>query len=152
MKNRGDKEMVRAYNKIVQELIDHGFKPYLQCMDNERPQALRSLLNQHDIQFQLAPPHMHLRNAAERAIQTFKNHFIAGLCSVHLNFPLRLWDCLLPQATITLNIMRQSHLNPKVSGYAQLCGHYDFNKAPMSPLGTRIIAHEKHVPAGNPMG
>jgi hypothetical protein len=30
MKNRGDQEMVRAYTKLVQELIDHGcFKPRL---------------------------------------------------------------------------------------------------------------------------
>jgi hypothetical protein len=87
--------------------------------------------------------HMHLRIAAERAIKTFKNHFIAGLCSVDPNLPLRLWDCLLPQATITLNLMRQSRLNPKVSTYAQLFGHYDFNQAPMAQPGTRVIAHEK---------
>jgi hypothetical protein len=35
MKNRGDQEMVRAYNKLVQELVDHGFKPRLQCLENE---------------------------------------------------------------------------------------------------------------------
>jgi hypothetical protein len=88
MKSRGDQEMVRAYNKLIQELVDHGFKPRLQRLDNECSSALRSLLNQHNIQFQLAPPHMHRRNAAERAIQTFKNHFIAGLCSVDPNSPL----------------------------------------------------------------
>jgi hypothetical protein len=143
MKSSGDQEMVRAYNKLIQELVDHGSKPCLQRLDNECSNALRSLLNQHDIKFQLAPPHMHRRNAAERAIQTFKNHFIAGLCSVDPNFPLRLWDCLLPQATITLNRMRQSRLNPTVSVYAHLYGHYDFNQAPMAPRGARIIAHEK---------
>jgi hypothetical protein len=143
MKIRGDQEMVRAYNKLIQELVDHGFKPRLQRLDNECSNALRSLLNQHDIQFQLAPPRMHRRNAAERAIQTFKNHFIAGLCSVDPNFPLRLWDRLLPQATITLNLMRQSILNRKVSAYAQLYGHYYFNQAPMAPPGTHVIAHEK---------
>jgi hypothetical protein len=86
---------------------------------------------------------MHLRNAAERDIQTFKNHFVAGLCSVDPNFPLGLWDRLLQKATITLNLMRHSRLNPKVSDYAQLYGHYDFNRTPMAPPGTRIIAHEK---------
>jgi hypothetical protein len=29
MKSRGDQEMVRAYNKLIQELVDHGFKPPL---------------------------------------------------------------------------------------------------------------------------
>jgi hypothetical protein len=154
MKNRGDKDMVRAYNKIIQELIYHGFKPRLQRLDNECSQALISLMNQHDIQFQLAPPHMHLRNAAERAIQTFKNNFFSGLCSVDPNFPLRLWDRLLPQATITLKITRQSRLNPKVSVYAQLYGNYDFNQAPMAPADTRIIAHEKpkHHASWDPHG
>jgi hypothetical protein len=87
---------------------------------------------------------MHRRNAAERAIQMFKNHFSAGLCSVDPYFPLRLWDRFLPQATITLNLLlRQSRINPKVSAYTQLYGHYDFNQAPMTPPGTRVIAHEK---------
>jgi hypothetical protein len=142
MKSRGDQKMFRAYNKLIQELVDHGFKPRLQRLDNECSSSLRSLLNQHDIQFQLAPPYMHRRNAAERAIQTFKNHFIAGLRSVDPNFPLRLWDRLLPQATITLNMLRQSRINPKVSAHAQLYGHYDFNHATMAPPGTRVIAHE----------
>jgi hypothetical protein len=142
MKNRGDQEMVRAYNKLVQELIDHGFKPRLQRLDIECSKLLGSLLNQHDIQFQLAPVHMHRRNAAEKAIQTFKNHMVAGLCSVDPNFPLRLWDRLLPQATITINLMRQYRLIPKLSAYAQLYGHYDYNQVPMAPPGTRIIAHE----------
>jgi hypothetical protein len=56
--------MVRAYNKLIQELVGHGFKPRLQRLDNECSSALGSLLNQHDIQFKLAHPHMHLRNAA----------------------------------------------------------------------------------------
>jgi hypothetical protein len=135
--------MVRAYNKLIQELVDHGFKPRLQRLGNECSLALRSLLNQHDIQFQLAPPHMHRRNAEERAIQTFKNHFVAGICSVDPNFPLRLWDRLLPQATISLNPLRQSRINPRVSAYAQLYVHFDFNQAPMAPPGTRVVAHER---------
>jgi hypothetical protein len=65
MRSRGDQEMVRTYNKLIQELVDHGFRPRLQRLDNECSSALRSLLNQHDIQFQLAPPHMYRRNAAE---------------------------------------------------------------------------------------
>jgi hypothetical protein len=32
----------------------------------------------------------------ERAIQTFKSHFIAILAGVDENFPLQLWDWLVP--------------------------------------------------------
>jgi hypothetical protein len=76
-------------------------------------------------------------------IQTFKNHFSAGLCSVDPTFPLHLWYKLLPQATITLNILRQSRINPLMSAYAQLNGHFDFSRTPLATPGTRIIAHEK---------
>jgi hypothetical protein len=49
----------------------------------------------------------------------------------------------LPQATITLNLLRKSRINPRMSAYAQLNGHFDFNSTPLAPPGTRIIAHEK---------
>jgi hypothetical protein len=58
-------------------------------------------------------------------------------------FPLKLWDKLLPQATITLNLLQKSRINPRMSAYAQLNGHFDFNKTHLAPPGTRIIAHKK---------
>jgi hypothetical protein len=58
-------------------------------------------------------------------------------------FPLKLWDKLLQQATITLNLFRKSRINPRMSAYAQLNGHFDFNRTPLAPPGTRVIAHEK---------
>jgi hypothetical protein len=105
--------------------------------------ALRNYLTNQGINYQLTPPHIHRRNNDEREIQTFKNHFIAGLCSVDPTFPLKLWDKLLPQATITLHLLRKSRINPRMSAYAQLNGHFDFNRTPLAPPGTRIIAHEK---------
>jgi hypothetical protein len=103
----------------------------------------KRFLVQEDIQLQQAPPRMHWCNTAERAIQIFKNHFIAGICSVDPNFTLRIWDKLSPQTTITLNLPWQSRINPRLSDYAQLNGHYDFNRAPMAPPCTRVVAHEK---------
>jgi hypothetical protein len=79
-------------------------------------------------------------------LKTFKNHFIAGLCSVDPNFPLKLWDKLLPQATITLNLLKKSCINPRMSAYAQLNGYFHFNRSPMAPPDThviKVIAHEK---------
>jgi hypothetical protein len=68
-------------------------------MDNEASTALKNMLvNKFQMTYQLVPPHIHQRNAAERAIRTFKNHFVAGLCSTNPDFPLRLRDSLLPQA------------------------------------------------------
>jgi hypothetical protein len=44
MKNRGDKEMVRAFYLLIQSLIVHGLKPILQLLDNEASLALRNYL------------------------------------------------------------------------------------------------------------
>jgi hypothetical protein len=143
MNNRGDKEMVRAFDLLIQSLIIRGLKPLLQRFDNETSLALKNYLTKQGITYQLAPPHIHRQNNAERAIQTFKNHFIAGICSVDPIFSLKLWDKLLPQATNTLNLLRKSRINPRMSAYAQLNGHFDFNRTPLAPPGTRVIAHEK---------
>jgi hypothetical protein len=69
---------------------------------------------------------MHRWNAAESTICTWRNHFIVGLCSTDPN-PLFLWDTLIHQANITLNLLCASRLNPKLSGYAQLHGNFDYN-------------------------
>jgi hypothetical protein len=143
MKNRGDEEMVRAFDLLFQYLIIRGL-PLLQRLDNESSLSLRNYVTKQGIDYQLAPLHSHHHSNAERAIQTFKNHFIVGLCSVDPSFPLKLWDKLLPQATITLNLFRKSRINPCVSVYAQLNGNYNFNRNPMAPPPvTRIISHDK---------
>ena len=64
--------------------------------------------------YQLTPAGFHRQNWVERSIQTFKNHFISGLWSTHPDFPLNLLDKLLPQATLTLNLNRLSHINPQL--------------------------------------
>jgi hypothetical protein len=93
--------------------------------------------------FQLVPPGVHRANAAERSIRTFKNHFNAGLCSTDPDFPVHLWDRLLDQAVLTLNLMRGSRINPKLSAWAQVHGQYDSNKNPIAPPGTRVLVHVK---------
>jgi hypothetical protein len=84
-----------------------------------------------------------LRNAAECAIRTFKEHFVAGLSSVDPSFPMHLWDRLLPQAEITLNFLRTSRLHPQLSAAAHYHGLVDYNKTDFAPPGCKIIAHEK---------
>jgi len=70
--------------------------------------------------FQFVPPHTHRANVAERAIQTFKGRFKAGLASVHPDFPISEWDRLLEQVFLTLRLLRASKVNPKLSAYAYL--------------------------------
>jgi hypothetical protein len=114
-----------AYQEVHARLCSASLKPKLQRLDNEYSQLLKNCLAESDIDYQLVPPGVHQRNAAERAIHTFQNYFIAGLCSVDKDFPLHLWDRLVPQAEVALNLVRGSHLNPKLSAWAQVNGNFD---------------------------
>ena len=95
------------------------------------------------IDYQLAPPGMHRRNSSDRAIITFKYHFISGICTTNPYFPMQNWDCLLEQAEITLNLLRPSRFNPRLLAYEELSGELDFSRIPMAPPGTTTLVHDK---------
>jgi hypothetical protein len=56
---------------------------------------------------------------------------------------MHLWDRLLPQAEITLNLLRTSRLHPQLSAAAHYHGLLDYNKTAFAPPGCKIIAHER---------
>ncbi len=91
----------------------------------------------------MVPPGNHRRNQAERAIQTFKAHFISILAGVDDEFPLSLWCHLLESMTLTLNLLRQSKVAPKISAFAHVHGPHNYMKKPFAPLGCAIQAHVK---------
>jgi hypothetical protein len=68
---------------------------------------------------------------------------MAGLSSVDPTFPLHLWDILLPQVEITLNLLRTSRLHPQLSAAAHFHGLLDYNKTAFATPGCKIITHEK---------
>ena len=41
-------------------------------------------------------------------------------------------------------MLRLSHINPKLSAYAQIEGNFDFNRTPLAPPGTHVVAQEKN--------
>ena len=123
--------MITAFDSIFTELKNKGFKPQLNITDNQAVAALKDYLTKEQCEWQFVEPNNHRVNAAERAIQTFKNHFISGLCTTDTNFPLQLWDQLPVQAQDTLNLLCTSRLDPTKSAYEALNGAcYDFNKWP----------------------
>ena len=112
-------------------------------MDNECLQSVKDyILHNKKIDLLLVPPHMHRVNAAEKAIDSFKNHFIAGLSMLDPSFPIHLWCRLLPLATTTLNLLRPSRVNPKLSAEEYLNGVFDYNKTPIIPPGYRVLIYE----------
>jgi hypothetical protein len=115
LKSRSASELLRAFSKLHQHLTDRGLSPALQTLDNECLAALKAFTHKAGTKYQLAPPNMHRTNAAEKAIDTWKCHFIASLSSVDPDFPMHLWCRLIPQATTTLNLLRASRINPRLS-------------------------------------
>jgi hypothetical protein len=87
LKNRQAPTIVAGYAILHKRLCTAGLKPRLQRLDNECSTLLKDFMHTNNVDFQLVPPGIHRRNAAERATRTFKNHFVAGLCSVDKNFP-----------------------------------------------------------------
>jgi hypothetical protein len=140
-KTRTAKYILDAYKIVHAQLCVAGLRPQLQRLDNECSENLKEFLRTEKVDFQLVPPGSHRRNAAERAGRTYKNHFIAGLCSLDPDFPLHLWDRLVPQSIITLNLLRGSRINPKLSAYAQIHGTFNFNRTPLAPPGIRVLIH-----------
>ena len=135
--------LLAAYKHLHFRFCQAGLRPKLQRLDNECSTLLKEFLDVESIDFQLVPPAVHHRNAAEHAIRTFQNHFIAGLCGVDKDFPLHLWDQSISQAELTLNLLHASHINPKLSAWAQVHGIFDYNRCPLAPPGCRVLVHEK---------
>lgn len=100
-------------------------------------------MHEKEVSYQLVPPYCKRANAAERAIQTFKAHSKSGLALLDPEFPVREWDRLLQQAELTLNLLRFSKVNPRLSAQAYLFGMFDYNKTPLVPPGMKVIAHTK---------
>jgi hypothetical protein len=71
------------------------------------------------------------------------NNICRDLASVNPDFPLHLWDKLLPQAEMTLNLLCKSRQHPQLSSAAHYHGMVDYNKTAFSPPGCKIIAHEE---------
>ena len=143
MKTRQASEIANAWQILHSKLTKHGHDIKNFILDNEFSEELKRALKKNKISYQLVPPNVHRRNAAERAIRTFKAHFLAGLATCDPEFPISEWDRLLEQAEMTLNMLRTARCHPKLSSYAYIHGNHDFNKTPLAPPGTRVVIHKK---------
>ena len=81
--SRKDTHRLLEYDKIMQRLNDNKLILDLQILDNEASvEYKRTIKNTWNTNYQLVPPNTHRSNAAERAICTFKAHFLSILASV----------------------------------------------------------------------
>ncbi|KAL7523858.1 hypothetical protein ACHAWF_000698, partial [Thalassiosira exigua] len=143
VKDVKDSTVVITYKTIFEELKEKGYKPAFHVTDNQATKPLKEFLRTEDCEWQFVEPNNHRVNAAERAIQTFKNHLIRGFCCTDPNWPFQLWDHLTAQAEITVNLLRRSRRDPSKSAYHSLHGHrYNWDAHPFAPPGTKAVVYE----------
>ena len=143
IKSRHTENIVTAWQTTFDILKKHGEAPNIHILDNECSYYMKQAFNIVEVKYQLVPSHVHRRNVAERAIRTLKYRLMTGLCICDTNFPVKERDRLIPQATITINILRSSRRNPSLSAYTVTYGNIDFNATSLAPPGTRNIVHLK---------
>ena len=52
-----------------------------------------------------------------------------------------MWDQLLVQTELALNLLKQATLNPLISTWGYLNVPFDFTATPLEPLGSKVVIH-----------
>ncbi len=125
-KNRMGGEMIRVYQKILNRMKAAGLGLRKQVLDNECSAAMKACIKENGMDYELVPLGQHRRNQAGWTIQTFKAHFIFILAGVDDKFPLLLWCHLVKPTELTLNLLRQSRVAPKILAFAHVHGTHDY--------------------------
>ena len=139
MKGQIDKDMVEAFQDIYGYLREQNLTPALHVMDNKCSKAIKTFIQKEKVNIQLVEPHNHRVNAAEPAVKAAKYHTIAGLATVNITCPLRLWCKFVPQIQDTMNMVRTSRRNSSISAYEDMEGAFDWNRTPLAPLGSKAV-------------
>ena len=117
MKTRYSSQIIITYQIMIDRLKACGINPKHHVLDNECSEEFKDAIMVNKMMYQLVPADDHRQNIAERAIQTAKSHVISVLCGCDPDFPMHLWDLLIPHMEIQLNLQRKSCTVPKVSSY-----------------------------------
>jgi hypothetical protein len=143
IKSRHRSELLKAYDDVYQFLRIRGYRPQLHRLDNETSRDVEDFITDNNAKFQYTPPDIHRTNTAERAIRTWKNHFVAIRAGAPSTYRLSNWCKDLEQTDITLNMLRPCTTNPLLSAYESMEGMFSFDRTPMAPVGTEVMIHVK---------
>ena len=121
--------------------------------------ATASLLQQHDshmlsvpkqlieafgadkLHYQHVPAGGHRANGAEAAIRGVKNQSTSTRGIAGPSSPPKDWDLLTPHCEHTLNPLRPSKYNPRLSAWTTTHGQYSSTPTPIAPAGCKAIVH-----------
>ncbi len=140
--SRGGSDLLAALQRAVKFFRERGMSVQLIRMDNECAKITKDWIDDETMTLELTPVASHRTNKAERAIRTWKDHFIATLATTDPECPLFLWDDFKEQSELTLNSMRTSRVHPLLSAWEALCGKFDIMATPIAPLGMKVMVHD----------
>ena len=92
IRDRKAQSLTSAWQEIHGVFKRAGVAPNTYILDNEFSKDMQTAFDNEKVQYNFVPPHNHHTNAAERAIQTFKSHFISGLSGLDQKFPIKQWN------------------------------------------------------------
>ena len=78
-KIRAGSATTQAYENLFKLLTENGFRPRLKYLDNEASKLPKQFDRNEHVDFQMVPPHIHRCNATEKAIRTWKYHYVEGM-------------------------------------------------------------------------
>ncbi len=143
MNNRKENKMIKAYECMMWRMKNSGLGLKKLQLDNECSEKFKMHIKNAGMTHELVPPDCHCCKIAKQAIQSLKNHFVSILSGVNDRFPLSLWCHLVRPAELTLNLLCQINVTPKVSAFAHVHGQHNYMTRPFAPLGCAVMAHIK---------
>ena len=143
MKNKTEGKMILAQSRALELMKEKGIVPTHQVLDNEISAVYRLEIKQTSMNFQIVPQDDHRHNLAEKAIQTWKEHFIGVMSRTAAALPAHLWYQAIHQVEMQLLPLQQSNVNPKISSYTHVYGSHNYNAALFVTIGMETLVHNK---------
>ncbi|KAL7487301.1 hypothetical protein ACHAW6_012898 [Cyclotella cf. meneghiniana] len=92
---------------VTARIVNNYFPESNETQKRHVEQVPQGVIKDNGMTYELVPQDMHQRNIAEKAIQTVNDNLVAILSRADALFPMHLWDRLLPQAELKLNLLIQ---------------------------------------------
>ena len=137
-------DLIKAYDQLITFFKSKKKIHSVINLDNQTSADLAKYFTDvAKLRYRYVPPGNHRTNHAERDIRTWKNHYTAVMAGADTSFPKNLWDELLDQVDLTLNLMRSSGVNNNgQSSWDYTCGTYDYTRNPIGPAGAKVLVYE----------
>ena len=99
----------------MKRLAYRGHKVDVQILYNEVSAEFKQVIvDDWGATYQLVPPNVLRQNIDKKSIRTFKTNVSSVLDRVDSEFPNCVWENLLGQTDLTLNLLFQAMLNPHI--------------------------------------